>query len=81
VDLTLTPDQQAFRERVRTWLKANIPAEWKTLGSTEVPRAEAYELGRRWQRQLFEGGFIGITWPREYGGQGLTFMEEMILHE
>jgi alkylation response protein AidB-like acyl-CoA dehydrogenase len=81
VDFTLTPDQQAFRERVRSWLEANIPPEWKALGSTEVPRADAYEHGRRWQRQLFEGGFIGITWPREYGGQGLTFVEEMILHE
>ena len=81
MDFTLTPDQQAFRERVRSWLEANIPPEWKALGSTEVPRADAYEHGRRWQRQLFEGGFIGITWPREYGGQGLTFVEEMILHE
>ena len=81
MDFTLTAGQQAFRERVRSWLKANIPPEWKALGATEVPRAEAYDFGRRWQRQLFEGGFIGITWPREYGGQGLTFVEEMILHE
>jgi len=81
VDFTLTPEQQAFRERVRAWLEANVPAEWTSLGSTEVPRAEAYDLIRRWQRRLFEGGFVGITWPREYGGQGLTFVEEMILHE
>jgi alkylation response protein AidB-like acyl-CoA dehydrogenase len=81
VDFTLTTDQQAFRERVRSWLKANTSPEWKTLGSTEVPRAEAFQIARRWQRSLFDAGFIGITWPREYGGQGLTFMEEMILHE
>ena len=81
MDFTLTPEQQAFRERVRAWLEANVPAEWTSLGSTEVPRAEAYDLIRRWQRRLFEGGFVGITWPREYGGQGLTFVEEMILHE
>jgi alkylation response protein AidB-like acyl-CoA dehydrogenase len=81
VDFTLTSDQQAFRERVRSWLKANIPAEWKSLGSTEVPRAEAYEFLRTWQGQLHAGGFIGVTWPKEYGGQGLTFVEEMILHE
>jgi alkylation response protein AidB-like acyl-CoA dehydrogenase len=81
VDFTLTADQQAFRERVRSWLKANIPAEWKSLGSTEVPRAEAYEFLRTWQGKLHEGGFIGVTWPKEYGGQSLTFVEEMILHE
>jgi len=81
VDFTLTPDQQAFRERVRTWLTASIPREWKSLGSTEVPRPEALEFLRRWQGKLFEGGFIGVTWPKAYGGQGLTFVEEMILHE
>ena len=81
MDFTLTPDQQAFRERVRTWLTASIPREWKSLGSTEVPRPEAFEFLRRWQGTLFEGGFIGVTWPKAYGGQGLTFVEEMILHE
>jgi alkylation response protein AidB-like acyl-CoA dehydrogenase len=81
VDFTLTADQQAFRERVRSWLKANIPAEWKSVGANEVPRAEAMEFARKWQAKLHEGGFVGITWPKEYGGQGLTFMEEMILHE
>jgi len=81
VDFTLTADQQAFRERVRAWLNANTSPEWKALGSSEVPRAEAFQMARRWQRSLFDAGFIGVTWPREYGGQGLTFMEEMILHE
>ena len=81
MDFTLTADQQAFRERVRAWLKANIPAEWRSVAATEVPRKEAFDLVRNWQRALYEGGFIGITWPKEYGGQGLTFMEEMILHE
>ena len=81
MDFTLTSGQQAFRERVRGWLATNIPPEWKHIGSSEVPRADAYALLRRWQRGLFDTGFIGITWPREYGGQGLTFVEEMILHE
>src|SRR5262245_13782030 len=51
------------------------------MGNTEVPRPQAYDLLRQWQRRLFEAGFIGLTWPREYGGAGLTFMEELILHE
>ena len=83
MDFSLTPDQEAFRERVRAWLSANIPREWsRRVGATsEVPRPEAYELLRRWQRQLHEAGFVGLTWPREYGGAGLTFVEEMILHQ
>jgi alkylation response protein AidB-like acyl-CoA dehydrogenase len=81
VDFTLTPEQHAFRERTRSWLKDNIPAQWKALGSTEVPRPEAYDFLRSWQKKMHEGGLIGATWPKEYGGQGLTFVEEMILHE
>jgi alkylation response protein AidB-like acyl-CoA dehydrogenase len=82
VDFTLTPDQEAFRERVRAWLKINVPADWqRKVGSSDVPRPEAYEFLRRWQRALYDAGFIGLTWPKEAGGQGLTFMEELILHE
>jgi alkylation response protein AidB-like acyl-CoA dehydrogenase len=83
VDFSLTPDQEAFRERVRIWLQLNIPAQWvrRAMGSSEVPRPEAYEFLRDWQRKLWEVGFVGLTWPKEYGGQGLSFVEEMILHQ
>jgi alkylation response protein AidB-like acyl-CoA dehydrogenase len=83
VDLTLTPEQEAFRTRVRAWLREHMPQEWtqRVMAGPDVPRPEAYELLRRWQRQLYEAGFIGLTWPREYGGQGLTYVEELILHE
>ena len=68
MDFTLTPEQEAFRERVRTWLKANNPADWqRKVGSSDVPRPEAYEFLRRWQRQLYDAGFIGLTWPEEAG--------------
>jgi len=81
VDFTLSPDQEAFRQRVRRWLEANIPDDWTRFGLSEVPRPEAYAFLRKWQAALYDAGFIGITWPKEYGGQGLTFVEEMILHQ
>jgi alkylation response protein AidB-like acyl-CoA dehydrogenase len=81
VDFTLSPDQEAFRQRVRRWLEANIPDDWTKFGLSEVPRPEAYAFLRKWQATLYDAGFIGITWPKEYGGQGLTFVEEMILHQ
>ncbi|MGH7392373.1 MAG: acyl-CoA dehydrogenase family protein [Candidatus Rokuibacteriota bacterium] len=83
MDFTLTAEQEAFRSRVRAWLKDNMPREWtsRVMASSDVPRPEAYEFLRGWQRKLYEAGFIGLTWPREYGGRGLTFMEELILHE
>jgi alkylation response protein AidB-like acyl-CoA dehydrogenase len=83
VDFTLTPEQEAFRSHVRAWLKSNMPREWtaKVMASADVPRPEAYDFLRGWQRKLYDAGFIGLTWPKEYGGRGLTFMEELILHE
>jgi alkylation response protein AidB-like acyl-CoA dehydrogenase len=83
VDFTLTPAQETFREDVRSWLKTNIPRDWsnRVMASADVPRPEAYELMRAWQRTLYDAGFIGLTWPKEYGGRSLTFLEEMILHE
>ena len=81
LDFTLTPDQEAFRQRVRSWLQSNIPDDWTKFGLSEVPRPEAYAFLRKWQATLYDAGFIGITWPKEYGGQGLTFVEEMILHQ
>jgi alkylation response protein AidB-like acyl-CoA dehydrogenase len=81
LDFTLTPDQDAFRQRVRSWLQSNIPDDWTKFGLSEVPRPEAYAFLRKWQATLYDAGFIGITWPKEYGGQGLTFVEEMILHQ
>ena len=81
MDFSLTPDQDAFRQTVRTWLKANLPREWKDLGRSDIPRIEAYEILKQWQRKLYDAGFIGLTWPKEYGGRGLTFVEELILQE
>ena len=81
MDFTLTPEQEAFRERVRSWLEANIPREWRAVRNPDMPRAEAFDVLRRWQRQLYDAGFIGLTWPKEAGGAGLTFLEEMVLHQ
>jgi alkylation response protein AidB-like acyl-CoA dehydrogenase len=83
MDFTLTPEQEALRAEVRAWLKANIPDEWinQVMGRADVPRAEAYDFMRAWQRKLYDAGYIGLTWPREYGGRGLTFMEELIVQE
>src|ERR1041384_3006728 len=54
MDFTLTPEQESLRERVRAWLRENMPAEWtrKGIASSEGPRPQAYELLRDRQREL-----------------------------
>src|SRR5882724_5922500 len=83
MDFTLTPEQQSFRDEVRSWLSRNLPADWasKAQAASDVPREAAYDFLRQWQRKMYEAGFVGVTWPKESGGRGLTFMEEMILQE
>jgi alkylation response protein AidB-like acyl-CoA dehydrogenase len=83
MDFTLTPEQEGFRDEVRSWLRTNLPEGWvdRVHGGSDVPRAEAYEFLRTWQRRMHEGGLVGITWPKDYGGRGLSFMEELILQE
>jgi alkylation response protein AidB-like acyl-CoA dehydrogenase len=83
MDFTLTPEQQSFRDEVRSWLKKNLPRDWtsRVQAASDVPREEAYDFLRQWQRKMYEAGFVGLTWPKESGGRGLTFMEEMILQE
>jgi alkylation response protein AidB-like acyl-CoA dehydrogenase len=83
MDFTLTPEQQSFRDEVRSWLSRNLPGDWssKAQAASDVPREAAYDFLRQWQRKMYEAGFVGLTWPKESGGRGLTFMEEMILQE
>jgi alkylation response protein AidB-like acyl-CoA dehydrogenase len=83
LDLSLTPEQEAFRARVSAWLDENIPRDWmlRAIGQSAIPRPEAYRLLREWQAALYDAGFVGLTWPREYGGQGLSFVEETVLHQ
>lgn len=82
MDLSFNEKQEEYRKHAREWLKNNIPAGWGTP-EYEWPEDED-ERGRilrNWDRKLFEGGFAGISWPKEYGGQGLTHVEEIIYDE
>jgi alkylation response protein AidB-like acyl-CoA dehydrogenase len=75
VDLTLSPSEQAFSDELRAWLEANHP------GDPPSDEKEAFEFSRRWQRKLHEGGYAGLSWPKEYGGRGATLLEQAIFYE
>jgi alkylation response protein AidB-like acyl-CoA dehydrogenase len=62
-------DVEAFRLRARAWLADNMP---RRTGRREMVQDERVDRNRELQRMLFDGGFAGIVFPKEYGGQGLT---------
>jgi alkylation response protein AidB-like acyl-CoA dehydrogenase len=78
MDFDLTPAERAFRDEVRAWLRDHRPA-WAD-GDEADDTASATWLGRRvaWQRELHDAGYIGLSWPKEYGGRGATLMEQVI---
>jgi alkylation response protein AidB-like acyl-CoA dehydrogenase len=75
MDLTLTQEEQAFRDEVRAWLEANHP------GPEPDGEEAKFEFRRTWQRKLHDGGWAGISWPNEFGGRGASLIEQAIFSE
>ena len=81
MDLRDSPEEAAFRKRVREFLDANLPEGWRTAEFV-MPGGDALrELQREWQRRLNAGGFLGLEWPKEFGGQGASAAEVAIFSE
>jgi alkylation response protein AidB-like acyl-CoA dehydrogenase len=82
VDLSPTPEQEALRQEVRTWLQANLPWEY---GVGLPPRFddldEEVAFLRTWQSTLASGRWAGVAWPSEYGGRGLGPAEHFVVQE
>ena len=72
----------AYRQRVRAWLADNMPklepgADWNPLRDDDDRASRAREL----QRRLYDGGFAGICYPQEYGGQGLSIEYQRVFDQ
>src|SRR5260370_35456217 len=70
MDLGFGPDEERFRERVRNFLRENLPPKWGTAEQRLPEGLTQVEFLRDWQRRLHQGGLLGMSWPREYGGSG-----------
>jgi alkylation response protein AidB-like acyl-CoA dehydrogenase len=77
VELDTSKELKEFREEARTWLSENVPSEARphTVGP------ELREYDQEWQRRQYEGGWAGIDWEPEYGGRGLSLVEQVVWYE
>src|SRR5947208_14263836 len=70
---------EAFRADLRTWLAQELPLV------PPMPTRDAWEARRKWdtdwQRRLFDAGYAGLHWPKEYGGRGASPTEQLIFYE
>src|SRR5262249_32584186 len=80
MDLNLSPQELKFRNELRAWLQANVPADWETR-RTEDQLEARFEFLRAWQKKVYDAGWAGVAWPKEFGGRGATLMEQVIFNE
>jgi alkylation response protein AidB-like acyl-CoA dehydrogenase len=87
MDFNESPEEARFRTEVRAWLTENVPGEvteGRAGGLTDAgsdAEVEHVRRSKQWQRTLYDAGWAGITWPREYGGRGGTSLEQSIFNE
>jgi alkylation response protein AidB-like acyl-CoA dehydrogenase len=82
LDLNDSPEQAEYRAKVRGWLEEHKDEAPVLRGEDAIEDEDAAIAAHRaWQRKLAEAGFVGITWPQEYGGQGLGPLEQVISNQ
>jgi alkylation response protein AidB-like acyl-CoA dehydrogenase len=79
VDLRDTPEQAQFRAEVRGWIEANLPEDKR--GSRGGAQRFDDPFMREWSKRLYEAGYAGLTWPKEFGGAGAPYSFQAILYE
>ncbi|HEY9092559.1 acyl-CoA dehydrogenase family protein [Parasphingorhabdus sp.] len=80
MDFNDSPQEAAFRNEARTWLAEHAPAHEIVPGS-KMTDVEESDRGRAWMRELFLGGWSGLTFPKALGGRGLSGSEAVIFSE
>ncbi len=74
--------EEAFRKEVRAWLEVNLPVDLRgrSFAASRADREEIERL-RAWQKTMCEAGYVGMEWPREFGGRGASIVEMVILYQ
>jgi alkylation response protein AidB-like acyl-CoA dehydrogenase len=88
MDLRDTQEQAGFRQEVRTFLKNELPERFRgaftgggMMGGEGGDMRSRFEELREWRGRLAGKGWIAPAWPKEYGGAGMTVMEQFIINE
>lgn len=79
MDLAFTPEEQNFREDIRSWVRANLPADisQKVHNALRLTRDDM----QNWAKILGKKGWLGYGWPKEFGGPGWTAVEKHLFEE
>jgi alkylation response protein AidB-like acyl-CoA dehydrogenase len=78
MDLALGPDDLAFQDEVRAFLRDNLTPDLRQAGARTGGVFAEFEIGMRWHRILARRGWAATTWPKEHGGPGWTATQRYI---
>ncbi|MGH7933828.1 MAG: acyl-CoA dehydrogenase family protein [Candidatus Binataceae bacterium] len=81
MDFNYSPEQEAYRMHVRAWLEANQPPPLTAEEKERVNEDLLWERNKKWHKKLYAGGWVGLNWPKEYGGRGATFIEQVLFQQ
>ena len=76
---TYAPEAEAYREKVQAFLAEKLPANWKGIGALDGKELETFIA--QWRVTLAQSGYLAPGWPVEYGGGGLSALEQVIVAE
>jgi len=81
MDFNYSAEDEAFRAEFRAWLEKNIQHAAPIRAALAEESEEDWRVRARWHRKLNEGGWMAVSWPREYGGRGASILQNIIYHE
>ncbi|MFM8267322.1 MAG: acyl-CoA dehydrogenase family protein [Ilumatobacteraceae bacterium] len=74
-----TPEAESYREKVQAFLGEALPADWQGIGALDGD--ELTQFVTEWRRTLHRAGYLAPGWPVEYGGSGLSALEQVVIAE
>ena len=77
--IELTAEEETFRQEVRTFIRKNLPADIKYKVDNNLLKKKSDFV--RWEKILYAAGYYAGSWPREYGGQGWTVMQQYLFEQ
>jgi alkylation response protein AidB-like acyl-CoA dehydrogenase len=81
LELDLGPQAAAFRDELRQWLEANRPEGLEGMDAERLAFTRSDPKVRAWTDKLAEAGYLCVSWPKEFGGRGLTGVEVAVMNE
>jgi alkylation response protein AidB-like acyl-CoA dehydrogenase len=76
MEIEIRAEDRAFAEEAQAWLDEHLAGEFAAhRGAGGPDDSAAWDVRLRWEKELSAGGWLGLTWPPEYGGRGATLSQ------